>query len=91
MANIVWGWRNKQQRLSLRAEVCENCHNVIFPPRDVCPRCADGFQSEIKAHAKSIAQLPDEMFLGDGEGGAQSVGGIREHLVSIGYGKEARG
>lgn len=22
-------------------EVCQECHMVIFPPRDLCPRCQD--------------------------------------------------
>ena len=33
-------WRTRQQRYSLKAEVCDNCHQAIFPPRDVCPHCA---------------------------------------------------
>jgi uncharacterized OB-fold protein len=32
-------WRLKQQRYSLIGEVCPNCENKIFPPRDICPDC----------------------------------------------------
>lgn len=32
-------WRTTGQRYQLRGEVCENCGNKIFPPRDVCPTC----------------------------------------------------
>jgi len=32
-------WRIQKQRYSLVGEVCENCGNKIFPPRDICPEC----------------------------------------------------
>jgi len=32
-------WRLKEQRLRLIGEVCGNCDEKIFPPRDVCPHC----------------------------------------------------
>lgn len=37
---IASAWRTKQQRYSLRGEVCPDCHQAIFPPRDVCPHCS---------------------------------------------------
>ncbi len=37
---IPRNWRTRQQRYSLKAEVCNDCGNTIFPPRDVCPHCA---------------------------------------------------
>ena len=39
--SIPRNWRTRQQRYSLRAEVCNECGNTIFPPRDVCPYCAE--------------------------------------------------
>jgi uncharacterized protein len=42
---IPGNWRIRQQRYSLKAEVCEACGNTIFPPRDVCPHCAEQRQS----------------------------------------------
>ncbi len=42
---IPGDWRTRQQRLSLRAEVCNVCGKAIFPPRDVCPHCAQEKQS----------------------------------------------
>jgi uncharacterized OB-fold protein len=42
---IPGNWRTRHQRYSLKAEVCEICHNTIFPPRDVCPHCAEQKQS----------------------------------------------
>jgi hypothetical protein len=32
-------WRLKKQRYALVGEVCDNCDNKIFPPRDLCPEC----------------------------------------------------
>jgi uncharacterized OB-fold protein len=43
--SIPRNWRTRQQRYSLKAEVCNNCGNAIFPPRDVCPHCAQQRQS----------------------------------------------
>jgi uncharacterized protein len=43
--SIPRNWRTRQQRYSLRAEVCNECGNTIFPPRDVCPFCAEQKQS----------------------------------------------
>jgi uncharacterized protein len=43
--SIPRNWRTRQQRYSLRAEVCHECGNTIFPPRDVCPYCAEQKQS----------------------------------------------
>ena len=34
-------WRLRQQRYALVGEVCEHCGDKIFPPRDVCPNCAE--------------------------------------------------
>ncbi len=42
---IAGNWRTRHQRYNLRAEVCEVCGNKIFPPRDVCPTCAEEKQS----------------------------------------------
>ncbi len=32
-------WRNKKQRYSLQGDVCPECNQAIFPPREVCPYC----------------------------------------------------
>jgi uncharacterized OB-fold protein len=39
--SIPRNWRTRHQRYSLRAEVCDACGGTIFPPRDVCPYCAE--------------------------------------------------
>jgi uncharacterized OB-fold protein len=43
--SIPRNWRTRQQRYSLKAEVCNTCNKHIFPPRDVCPHCAAEKQS----------------------------------------------
>ena len=37
---IPRNWRLQQQRYRLAAKTCEHCHQMIFPPRNVCPACA---------------------------------------------------
>ena len=37
---IARHWRLRAQRYQLLGEVCPNCNEKIFPPRDVCPHCA---------------------------------------------------
>jgi hypothetical protein len=34
-------WRLRQQRYALVGEVCPNCAQRIFPPRDLCPDCGE--------------------------------------------------
>ncbi|MBM4424357.1 MAG: Zn-ribbon domain-containing OB-fold protein [Chloroflexi bacterium] len=38
---ISRNWRLQKQRYGLVGEVCEHCGSKIFPPRDVCPACAE--------------------------------------------------
>ena len=38
---IARHWRLNPQRYQLVGEVCPKCSGKIFPPRDVCPYCAD--------------------------------------------------
>ena len=33
-------WRLQSQHYQLTGEVCHTCDSKIFPPRDVCPECA---------------------------------------------------
>jgi uncharacterized OB-fold protein len=42
---IAQNWRIRNQRYSLVGEVCNDCGNKIFPPRDVCPYCAQPAQT----------------------------------------------
>ncbi len=38
---ISRNWRLQKARYGLIGEVCDFCGNKIFPPRDVCPTCAE--------------------------------------------------
>ena len=42
---VARNWRTRRQRYSLMGEVCNECGKAIFPPRDVCPHCAEPAQS----------------------------------------------
>lgn len=34
-------WRLKKQRYALVGETCPKCDSYLFPPRAVCPVCAE--------------------------------------------------
>ena len=44
--SVARTWRTRRQRYGLVGERCEHCQNAIFPPRDVCPHCAQPAQKE---------------------------------------------
>jgi uncharacterized OB-fold protein len=52
---IARHWRLNPQRYQLVGEVCPTCNGKIFPPRDVCPYCAEQ------------ARQPEFQFSGRGE------------------------
>lgn len=52
---IARHWRLNSQRYQLVGEICPRCSRKIFPPRDVCPYCADD------------EKQPDFKFSGRGE------------------------
>lgn len=39
--HIARNWRVKKQRYTLSGELCHHCGSKVFPPRDVCPECAN--------------------------------------------------
>ena len=39
-------WRAAKVRYGMVGEVCNSCGKNIFPPRDVCPHCAEPAQKE---------------------------------------------
>ncbi len=34
-------WRLKKQRYALEGVICPRCQTPLFPPRPVCPHCAE--------------------------------------------------
>ena len=37
---IPRAWRIREQRYNLVGEICTDCGEIIFPPRDVCSGCS---------------------------------------------------
>ncbi|TSC84544.1 MAG: hypothetical protein G01um101416_1058 [Microgenomates group bacterium Gr01-1014_16] len=35
-------WRLQLPRYRLIGNVCDECGNKMFPPREICPKCAEG-------------------------------------------------
>ncbi len=56
-------WRLQKQRYRLLGEVCDECGEKLFPPRDVCPNCRD----EIKGQREGSSQMKLHEFSGRGE------------------------
>jgi len=50
--NVSQNWRLEAQRYSLVGEECPHCKTKIFPPRDVCPECAQPAQELYKLSGK---------------------------------------
>ena len=54
-------WRLKQQRYALVGETCPRCKAHLFPPRPVCPHCAEAARQQASdplqtAHVMFISQ-----------------------------------
>lgn len=49
-------WRLKEQRLRLIGEVCGNCDEKIFPPRDVCPHCREEAKEKYEFCGKGVVE-----------------------------------
>lgn len=45
-------WRLQHQRYGLIGEVCPHCEIKVFPPRDICPNCAEESKTEFKFSGK---------------------------------------
>jgi len=63
--DIVRHWRLKAQRYSLTGQTCPDCNQNIFPPRPVCPHCAETTApvfpwnvEEITSSAHVVTEIP---------------------------------
>ena len=54
--NPAESWRGRISRYRLVAETCGNCGMVIFPPRDICPRCGSDDTSTKVEYRPGVAQ-----------------------------------
>ncbi len=52
MTEIPRFWRNERQRYALIGEVCPNCNEKLFPPRDICPHCGGPAHKEFQFSGK---------------------------------------
>ena len=51
-------WRTKKQRYSLQGEVCTRCATIMFPPRQICPHCAQRhLHAELRQAEPTLAHL----------------------------------
>lgn len=57
--SIARFWRETPRRYNLGGSRCTNCRTVYFPPRSVCPTCAQ--------HRQSIGKLESLQLSGEGE------------------------
>ncbi len=51
--HVAQNWRVNAQRYTMAGNHCTHCHNVIFPPRAVCPYCG----------ADQVTVLPRKRFV----------------------------
>jgi scaffold protein (connect acetoacetyl-CoA thiolase and HMG-CoA synthase) len=57
--SIARFWRETPRRYNLGGSRCSNCRAVYFPPRSVCPTCAQ--------HRQSIGRMEPFQLSGEGE------------------------
>ena len=55
-------WRLKKQRYSLVGEVCPDCKTALFPPRAVCPHCAEAARETARAmQEEPVLMIPQRL------------------------------
>lgn len=55
-------WRLKKQRYALVGEICPNCAAHLFPPRAVCPVCAErDKQTATRLDSQHVLALGDRV------------------------------
>ena len=54
-------WRLKKQRYSLVGETCPTCNAHLFPPRAVCPNCADAAREARAVRQEPVLVLPQHL------------------------------
>ena len=55
-------WRLKKQRYALVGETCPTCASYLFPPRAVCPVCADhAREKQSDSERQPVLALADRM------------------------------
>jgi uncharacterized OB-fold protein len=49
-------WRLKNQRYQMVGSACPECGEVAFPPREVCPYCADNADALFPTNVEKTAE-----------------------------------
>ena len=69
MYGVPSHWRRYKERYRLSGTKCENCGNIYFPPRKVCPNCrregkpvSMNFSGKGKVYTFSVIRVPSEGF-----------------------------
>jgi len=47
-------WRTTRQRLNLVGETCPQCGAILFPPRDICPKCTGPAKTPFQLSGKGV-------------------------------------
>lgn len=55
-------WRMRKQRYQLAGAICQQCENMIFPPRAVCVQCNQGWK--VSQYANDAVAMPETMIAG---------------------------
>jgi uncharacterized OB-fold protein len=57
-------WRLKNERYQMVGSTCPDCGEVAFPPREVCPHCADNVDTLFPVNmGKTTEELLTEAYL----------------------------
>ncbi len=63
-------WRLNEQRYKMTGDVCKDCNYRMFPPREVCPKCAESspmmpfpIETSPEMTKKEILSEPTEVFM----------------------------
>ena len=51
-------WRRNKQRYALAGAVCPTCQTAMFPPRPVCPQCAENARQQAQYVALQSSAVP---------------------------------
>lgn len=77
MSEVPRFWRESKHRYRLVGTRCENCGNLYFPPRDICPTC----------RRESINKMKEEELSGEGEVYSYTVvhDGLEQFKMQVPY------
>ncbi len=77
MSEVPRFWRESKHRYRLVGTKCENCGNLYFPPRDICPTC----------RRESVNKMKEVELSGEGEVYSYTVvhDGLEQFKMQVPY------